>query len=241
MSTPIKLRLITYNASVYRYAKPEKASKFKPDWYKDLPVINDKNTLEVKTNMRYCYGFNQLFNKGFILPFWNTCRVRLGIEGNTDYEWRFADDMSEAGPHPVYQRGSYLPEDKYSHLKFEAPWIVICDEPDVEFLYIGNTWLKSSPEDVVIPSGVLEFHKNRSVNLNVMMRRKATETYLEFEMGMPLVQIIPLSERPLELSVELVNDLEYKSMSSEAAITHFNKTQYKRMSNKHDSGCPFSK
>ena len=240
MSNPIKLKAYTFNASAYRYAKPEKAVEFKPEWYKELPVENDKNTLEVKQNMRFCYGFNSLFSKGVILPMWNEVRMRIGVEGDVDYNWQFADGTSTAAIHSTDQRGRYLPETQYSHVKLHAPWKFVCDE-GVEFMYMYNSWLSESPEDVVIPAGVVEYNFNHDVNVNIMMRRRQNERFISIPIGTPMVHIIPLSERPLEIEHILITEQEYQLIHTESVPTSFGMSIYKNMKNKLQSGCPFAK
>jgi hypothetical protein len=237
---PIKLICYTSNPAVYRYARIANTGEYKPDWWKNIPAVAEKSGLLNKVNMKLCNGFNDLFKKGFVIPMWSDCVVRIGVEGDVDYDWQYSDQMSEAEIHPQEQRGEYLPETKYSHIKFQTPWLIFCEE-DVDFLLAPISWLSDHPEDFVIPTGILEFKYNHEANTNVMFRRRAEEQMIKIEYGVPLTQFIPLSDRPVELDVRLVDSIKFDLMKAESARLSETGWHYKKVKSKHDSGCPFAK
>lgn len=235
---PIKLVCYTDNASVFRYARLAKTSAYKPDWYKELPLDAGLHNLNQITNMKMCSGFNSLFSKGFVLPMWSECKVRVGVEGDTDYNWQFSDHVSSAEEHPQHQRGSYLPDTKYSHMKLGAPWLVFCEE-DIDFMVTPIPWVSDKPEELLVLTGILDFNRNHEINTNVMIRRRSEEQLLTIEFGVPLTQFIPLSDRPIELDVRLVDSIEFDKMKTSSTRVVGRGMQYMKSKSKHDHGCPF--
>jgi hypothetical protein len=234
---PIKITAYTYNAAVKKYADIKNTNHFKPDWHKELPVARDDD-FYAEPNMKMCRGFNQVFNKGFVVPFWCDYKVRVGVKGDTDYEWISSSDDFNAVAHPQSQRGSYLPDTKYSHIKFDAPWLVSCDE-DIEFLYAYNSWVSNSPEGMVIPVGVLDFKYNNGVNMNVFFTRGDKEKVYHVAAGEPFVQLIPLSDRPVEVETKVVSRSDYNMMHTESTMLKFRGTSYWKVKSA-SKECPFS-
>lgn len=237
---PIKLVCYTDNAAVFRYARLAKTSAYKPDWYKELPLDAGMNGLEVLKNMKLCSGFNDLFSKGFVLPMWSECNIRVGVEGDTDYDWQYTDLISGAEEHPQFQRGKWLPDDQYSHIKVISPWEVCCDE-SIDFLLTPIPWVSDRPEEFVVLSGILNFHYTNQINTNIMIKRTSEERIIRLDFGVPLAQFVPLSDRPIEIDARLVDSLELQKIRSANTRLVGKGQHYSHKRNKHDHGCPFSK
>lgn len=234
----IKLKFFTNNASAFRYSQPRKASECKPNWYKELPnPLNSKPT-QRKTNMKYCAGFNDLFQKGLMLPMWTEAAVRICPEGSEEYEWKFSSMTAGAQVHDESERGSYLPNSKYAQLKFLSPWRAYCEEP-VQFIYMQNTWITDTPEDTFMPTGILEFNHNHALHMNTFFKRHNEERFVQLDQDHPYIHLIPLSERAIEFECELVSNDKWTTMMSEESGLSIIATNYKQRKSKHDNGCPF--
>lgn len=104
-------------AFALEYAPIQKASKFLPEWFKNLPSLN-KNIDKVKKNVKGCPGFISSLTDGFIVPMWCDLRLEWNQE---DFYYAFSDRLSAIKFHSNEQASGFL--DNYWILKVESPWL----------------------------------------------------------------------------------------------------------------------
>jgi hypothetical protein len=186
-----------------------------PEWFKRLPSKTkvDTDKLEFEFSMKSCAGFTGLFKKGVMMPFWSdlafTAESKDGVTGS--YKWRFADGMTSAEYHAESQRGEYLPAKEYCHLKIESPWVLHCEE-DVDWLWQQPVWNQDHPEHKLTLPAVVNYSRISDTNVNIMVPRQSNDIFTIFPAGEPIVQLIPLTERPVRVVCELVTDDQWKEM-----------------------------
>ena len=189
------------------YAPIKLAHAFYPDWWKRLsktfPI--NRGTIQGPT-MKTCAGLRDLFQKGMILPMWCDLNIDVGGVGDTSFQYQFADSLSTITPHPAGQRGEFAPEGMYQHLKLISPWRFQCDE-EIDFLWSEPVWNMQDLMQYRVLPGVLEYKHQHTTHINMLVPRKTggVSTVL-IPFNQPLVHIVPLTER--ELDIRVVEDAQ---------------------------------
>lgn len=205
----ITLHCYTFRSDVYHGAPIVHANRMLPDWWSNLPMPHiDLQTLEGRPNMRGCSGFTSMFGKGVMIPLWSDLLIDMTPEGDTGYRWSFADNETHAVAHETYQRGEYLPEEKYSHMKIDSPWAFHCDE-DIDWVWQQPAWNFDNPEEVLVPPAIVNYNQFSDTNLNIMAVKGPERKQLMLEAGQPMVHLIPLDGRKVEIKTHLVSREEF--------------------------------
>lgn len=232
---PIIVDMYTDRSYVYEFAKPAPSSEFYPDWWFALhPTIKD-GSIDQPT-MVSCEGFLAQYRRGLIIPMWSDLMLEVAAEGSVGCRWAYADNKSAAQVHMPAQRGSYLPDGKYQHLKLDVPWVFRCDE-DVSFQLLQPMWNFDDPDSLLIPPGVLNFKYQFAANINMFIRRTPKAQEILIPHGQPMVQLIPLTERPVLFRPHLVTAEEMSKQSALKTTIKFAGT-YRRIKSLMTK-CPF--
>lgn len=238
MSKKIILDCYTDKTFVKEYADIDNSNKFLPEWWKELKptVESDYKGLEMPT-MKTCDGFVSQYKAGVIMPLWSDFAMQVSAEGTFGYSWVFSDEASSAEEHPGKQRGLYLPEPRYQHIKLIAPWVIVCKE-DVNWQLLGATWNFNRPEEFVIPPGIVNFKYQFGANINMFVKKEKEQRIVRLDHGQPLIQLIPLSDRPVELRTHLISTEKFIQMSGLKTNIKFSGT-YRRVKELLKGRCPF--
>lgn len=212
LAGPVYVDCYTCRKDVYDYAKIQSATRFYPGWWKKLKnkygIVDPENEmfeLREAGTMRGCVGFTDLFRKALCIPLWSDIRITIGPVGSDFFKWKYADNVSAAGPHPREQRGDFMPDSHYQHLKLHSPWQLKCDE-DVSFLFVDPIWTSNPDDGVIIPPGVLEFKYQHATNINMLIARDPDlPRVLELKYGAPLAFLVPMTERRVVLRHHFVS------------------------------------
>lgn len=205
---PINIDLFTTRPSVLKYSPVEPASKFVPDWWKNLPRGKfDEQTMQYMKNMRHCVGVTELFHRGFVIPLWSDVAVQVGQKSSDYGRYEFADNESAIHFHAPAQRGSFASNNDHLHMKIVSPWIARCDE-DVKWLFTGLQYNQSNLFDYVVVNGIADFKFQHSTNINIFLPRKENLSVVVFPFGAPLLQVIPLDDREIKLHLHLIDQKE---------------------------------
>lgn len=231
---PLVLHFYTDRKDIFDLTKPIKASRAFPEWWKVLPKEVAGDPINPTSTMKRCAGFTELYNNGFVVPMWSDLNVDVGPIGTTGARWCYSDPKAQAGHHPAEQRGAYLPDTHYQHLKLTCPWYVVCEE-DVKWVYMQPIWNSDAPGEVVVPPAIIDFKYQHHVNVNVIFPRTAEPKMHRFEYGQPMAHVIPMTERPIEYQYHLVSTEELHTYRT-PHLWFVNKlTNFKKQNAK----CPF--
>lgn len=236
---PIELHCYTYQSYVYKNAPIQKSKNFIPQWFKDIPPVESMilgDEIIAPRNMRTCAGFNGLFKHGFIMPLWSDLFVQIEKKGGLDYRWKFADGVTGAEIHSERQRGKYMPEAEYCHIKIASPWLFKCTE-DIEFVYLQNDWCFDKPDSVVIPPASINYYHQHTSNVNLMIPRRDNDHTIEIPFGTAMAQVIPITDRPVKLVNHLVSKEDFAQMESTDNQITFKGSYYKKVAQ--SKKCPF--
>ncbi len=227
---PINVYFYTTREEVFNHAKPKKAASFIPDWFKKLPrphFTGDLNSaLDCKRNLRTCPGFINVYKSGFIFPLWSDLNIQLHPDGS--YRYQFADRQSGIISHPGEQFvGSGFAEN-YVNLKLSNPWHMRSDKK-VNFLFSPPTWNGFGYEDIIVAPGAYSVSPAPGdANVNLFFKKPQEIKIWELFFGQPLVHVVPLSERPLNLHYELVTEKELMRLKSLSPIELMFNNRYRR-------------
>lgn len=200
----------TNNPTAYDLFKPDHASKFIPDWWKEIPVAlpNKENPTDLTSpTIRGCTGIIEYYRIGIMIPFWSQVIIELGGIGSTYVRVAIADPLSDAKQHPDEQRGTFLPETKYSHIKFESPWMIQASD-SVQFTMVKPAWNYSSPFDFILPPGTINFRYQHATNANVFFQRDKNTKIITMDPGTPIIHLMPNSDCRIELRHHLLTTEE---------------------------------
>jgi len=247
-SKKLIIKAYTYKTTAFKLFTVAKSHHFYPDWWKKIPAFHEeaRGALNIKApTMKNCGGIIDIYKKGIILPLWSDLQFRVGE--NNQWAGGFSDlDTLQPSSHPRYQFGVNNTEfNNCAHVKIDSPWLFVdVNKTGVSFLEQGSFWNNIPSQHVFqVCPGVLNYKYQHSVNINAFL---ATNIPTEFVIpaNTPIVQMIPLSERELELQVELISQQDWYSMNDIHATAFFY-NKYERlkkiaMQKETQSKCPFS-
>jgi hypothetical protein len=205
----IVLDCFTSDAGAFNYTPIVKAIKTVPDWWKSLPNPGSGTAFLEKDekpgkhqNMKRCYGFIELYKRGFILEHW--CDVNIGVEYD-NVSFSYSTGSTPVSHHPSQYNNSFK---DFQHLKLNSPWS-IREKTGVKFMWIGASW---SFEDlpITIMPGIFDFKYQSATNCNMFFPKSNERKEFMIKIGQPLMHGIPLSDDNIEIRNHLVTEEEYK-------------------------------
>jgi hypothetical protein len=181
----------TYIEPVYLNFPIDKAIKFYPDEFKKLRPTAQENTIKL------CRGVNDLYTSGFILPAWDTFTLTMIDDG------KFLADANaknvNTGYHSRDQYGSIYPNS--GHIKLYSPWL-IKEKTGVKFLWMQPGWNRTdNSEKLNIVPAVVDFKYQYLSHISMFIKKGTT---VKYNIGDPLVHVIPLSENNIKIKTHLL-------------------------------------
>lgn len=215
---------------------PEEISKIKS--YQE--VTNTQLGITTKSStVKRCVGLRELYSSGFVIPMWTD--IIVNPLGFTNKQSALASITSPFvyGKHPDYQLPSGLYEE-YHFSKFDSPWH-LKEKLGIKFSWISPTWnLSKFSKNVIIPPGVISFDIQSGTNLNILFYKKCEQFIIEA--GTPIAQLIPQSEKTIELKYHLVGEQEWMNVGMPPefnSILPNRYMRYKKLMNDTPKKCPF--
>jgi hypothetical protein len=239
MKKNIVLNCYTDRRDVYENAPIIKANRALPKYFHNLPKYSELNSPFDGTtgNLRGCSGYTDLFGKGFVIPMWSDMATTVGARCSKGHFTEFADEHTMVDEHTQEQRGDWLPDDDYLHHKIRSPWIFECDT-DIDWHWSGMPWTMEDITDYTVLPGVLNFNKSSDTNVNIMTKRHQDDRRLFIPYGQPLVHLVPITERKVEVKIHLITREEFMHKYQRNAPCSFNLSYQK--ANSRQKKCPFS-
>jgi hypothetical protein len=223
-----------------------------PDWWKNLPNSYDKQiarTITVKDGtMKNCSGFKELYKSGFMLSMWTDLKI------NIPEDYTFTGQFDAVMAHrPLQSIGwedfvTHSPEqynNVYSdlvHCKLMSPWF-ITQKQDFKWMWSEPTWnTLEYNSDVKILPGVIDFKNQNQVNVNLFLKKSGH--LLEIDAGKSIAQLIPLTDRKIEIKNHLVTAQEWIRIGSNSAhnfkfFNGYSTLKNKRKELENEKKCPF--
>ena len=142
----------------------------------------------------------------------------------------------DANPHPPFMYCEELYKG-YQHVKISNPWL-IKEKTGVKFIWNQCTYHNTERHaNYHALSGILDFKAQHNTHVNVFVKKGTT---LNVSAGDPLIQIIPLTERDVELKHHVVDAGEYEKIANEFTKKSMWGGQHRALYNQNkESKCPF--
>ena len=244
----ITLDCYTYYSHAHEFFKIESARTFIPSWWKNLPTsYKDERSLADHPTMKTCLGFNNNFRHGFIMPLWTDTFFSLAQTGPRQWgvAGQNADSSTEIESHSPKQWGDFIDSDAYMHVKIKSPWLFICNE-EIDWTWTQPSWNTSAYDEYLVLPGITDFKYQSSTNINIISRRfnrNNQPNVVKIEAGQPLVHIVPITEREVEVRNHLVTLDEYRNLDMRnthiSYLNNYAKTRSMRKKNE-EAKCPFN-
>lgn len=237
---PIILDCYTSDSPVKNYAAPKYAAGVMPDWWKSLEKdIAIPEAASRMATIKRCTGVHMMVKSSLVLPMWCDFDLQLGPIGTTEYKYKFAGVPAKLVEHPPAQRGAYLPNANYQHLKIITPWRLKCRE-NIQWMISQATWSYEKPDEVFVPPAVVDFKYQCDVNVNAFFVRKNYTHSMLIPYGQPLVYITPLSDRAVDIRTHLVSTEELDALTLGPRLKFVNNYRTVLNAANEKSKCPFS-
>ena len=181
----------------------EKGKDRLPSRFQSLPKPHETHTV------RNCPGLKDLSSSSFIFPSWGEFEITINTDGKADVVTPVSFyNMPGTSQHsiPAEAPGSWP---GYTNIKFHNPWYLYCNEP-IKWLMVQPTWHVPDPLRWTPVTGVAEFRYLHVCHINTLWRVYDVPYTTKIKSGDPLVQLIPITERPVTLKLEVMTDDIYK-------------------------------
>jgi len=203
----VDLFCYTGNKTKYDYFPITPARQFIPDWCKEIPndmvLTGSKNEIKSNSNkaktMKRCPGIIEYYKKGFMLPLWGDLEF---VIDKKDVSLSIANVVGKKGyeVHPTEQRGQFLSEDVWKHVKLISPWEFETSEK-IDFLYLQPHWsLNNLNKNILIPNGLIDFFFQNSAEIQMFVNREY-DGVVSINAGTPLIHLVPLTDKNVKLHV----------------------------------------
>jgi hypothetical protein len=150
---------------------------------------------------------------------------------NNTYQWQFSDKTSMADIHYEYQYTGFIGQD-YGQLKLHSPWL-FKTKADIDWLVSAPVYNLSSFRDYVLAQGLLDFSKQYSTHLQLLVDLTIDKVFT-IPFGTPTL-FTPLTDKKVIIHRQLISDAELKAFSqSSLNSTFINKYKKPRLTN-----CPY--
>jgi len=198
------MKIVFTNVTGVDIEQPQPASKFIPDWYKNMESYiggEKKPTSEGKTNstIKRCMPVFDAMTSGYIITSPADVYVRIR-EGQQYFEW---SALSLIGFHPITQAPDHPNRKPHAYPKWMNPWAIKTSK--------GYSTLFVQPfhrESVftILPGIVDTDNYIAPVNLPMVINDPNFEGLIP--QGTPIAQVIPFKREDWEMSIGSEEDLK---------------------------------
>jgi len=231
----VVLNCYTSNKSAYDLFSINYTKNFIPEWWKKVPkAYRYGDNFHDAPTIKTCPGFIDLYKKGVMVPLWSDLEIQSNRD---DYKYQFADQHSSIDYNHPDAIGSVVHTMDVHSIKLTSPWLFECSH-DIEWLYVSPTWNTETMDIHTVP-GIVKFNHAIRSNINLMIR-KGLDHNVSLSAGTPIVQIVPLTDRNIEVKCHYISRAEFHDR--EVSMSPFFFSSYKKVSKlkeKQQKKCPF--
>lgn len=191
------------------YAPIQRASKFVPSWWKNLPKSKwDFDKFERVNTAKSCIGMIETFKNGYVMPMW--CDLALKILPDDYIRYQFSDKISQLQFHPKEQAQDFLPNHYF--IKLKSPWTLKSSE-NLKYMFSPPTFFNSVNPPYLIPSSVnATTDKIMATHVFLLIEKQDTPIEIFLKFNTPLVHYVPITEKPIKFTTEVISVSEYNKM-----------------------------
>lgn len=207
------LECFTHRDYVHIFNPIQPTSNFVPEWFSKLPATTNADNFVPRSTIKKCPAVTNLILEGFMMPLWTDLALKIhnSKQDGSYYEFQFADRFTSASDHNPEQWGEMWDNDIYRHMKITSVWRMKTKD-EINFLW-HHPYYHKIHECVQIIPAIEEYKYQNSTNINLMIdMTKASNLLLRH--SSPLVQLIPLTEKKVEVKNHLVSENEWKNIQA---------------------------
>lgn len=225
----------TSNKSAYELFPIDHSIKFVPEWWKNTPKEYVVRELFPVSTIKRCPAIINQYKHGIILPLWSD--LAISVREGAKWEAMFSDPRAAIEPHDANQWKSYANPAEFTHLKLKSPW-AIKTKDEIYWTYNKPVWNFPAENNLIITPGIVEFKHQHSTHVNILVPLQPKPPYV-ISSGQPIAQMIPLTEKEIEVRTHLISEDEYNAQYTNSFLYSFTKN-YTRLKNiKKEKKCPF--
>jgi len=198
---PIKLEMYAPVGQLIDLFPPKPMRENIPDWW---TAINIKNIADIDPKIKtvkHCPGFKDLYAQGIALPLWSDHEIVLDTKQVVELRWPTTSGHIAPTSHNLIDQvpGAWP---GYINIKFSSPWRFHCDEP-IQFVWVQPVWGQENPQEFTLVPGIIDFRINKHTNINTLW--KLGHRKITIKAGTIMAQLIPLTDRPLQISYHVMD------------------------------------
>jgi hypothetical protein len=247
-SNKVVLHCYTYDKQTYDLFPIDKSINYMPGWWKDLNPRYEQGRYNDFPTMKSCSSVNGFLTRGVTIPMWTDASLGVAVVKNMYGDQlslisEFANQTTKCQIHEQKQISEeFLPEQDFINFKIHAPWVFKTDE-ELDWVWTQPTYNYTHPDIFTVLPGIIEFKHNHNVFLNISMRKMlgTNPLLLNLDGGDPVVNLIPMSNKSIEVKNHLVSKDEWDKIYSETNPLFF-KGNYKKIikiKKEKEKKCPF--
>lgn len=191
---PIYIDFFTDSYQTKELFDISKASLYKPQWWKDIEKQHTDIGLPKRTAKR-CAGFLDYFKLSYVAPL--PYELHIVIQDGqyhliTSNVGNITEDVFNS--HPPYQRGNFLPEERYSHIKLPIKWVVDSNK-SINTMITPPCW--SDPlfvDKISVLSAVRNFKYISSTHWHFILNKNENISFT-LDAGIPCYHFTPITDR----------------------------------------------
>lgn len=239
---PLVVNVYTFDKTIFDLYKPGLGTKFIPEGWKSLPKsYKDKvyqyhptSTMHIDVpTAKTCDGIISMYSKSIIIPAWTDVKVEQTSDGQL-----LSHSPSGMGIVEAHHRQQVWDElyPGYQQVKLISPWLFEVED-DVKFLWTRCDWHNTERySNTEIMSGMLDFKYQNSSHIQMFVKGS-----VDILAGDPLVQMFPLTERPIELKYHLKTGEEYQQILGTKVLKYKGNYKHRKaiLQDKDKPKCPF--
>lgn len=217
----------------------QESTKFLPEWWRSLPSSYSKTdqfgiTVDHSTIKR-CDGFTGFYKNGFVIPMWIDTIIKTTAQGQWAYRLASNDPDTVINSHEKLEFGEAF--NNLIHLKIHSPWL-LSEKSGCQFYFSSPFWNQiESLGTWYTPPGVVNYKHQSSTHINLLFPKQ--DTQLTISAGAPMVYMVPLTDKEVELKCHLVSAEEYNQIYLRNYMGSFLGSYKKNKKNREaNSQCP---
>jgi hypothetical protein len=213
--------VMSHIPGVMEFGNVDLAKKLLPQWFKDLPSTistefyypKDYTFKNLKTStVKYCPALQEIYTKGIIITAW--CDMSFAIHPDGFVELKTALPIGrENGSHHVYhQRAGWMKN--MTHYKIHSPYWFKTPQYR-RFLFSGAYQHNEKLiNNIYVITGIIDYFTQYASEINLLFPLKEETYFVNFNLGDPLVHLLPLDENPIKIKKTLISmeeDIKYRT------------------------------
>lgn len=216
----IKNKSITLDCFTYIEALPQlfpilPTNKALPYWYRNLPpdvrVGNNTFPTLTRSTVKGCSGIKDFFKNSITIPNWIEHRFSVEPNGNTHF-MALREDLKCESHDKNIEMGSGFP--KYTHIKLTSPWR-FRETTGIKWIFTQAAWHQDNPCEFSIPPGIIDYKFQHTTNVNILLPwPENNNKEIIIQSGQPLVNIIPMSDKTVNIKMHVVSREELQKFST---------------------------